>query len=44
MASPYAYTAWFIPAYIALPVFLVLGMIPVVRKLLQQAWFRGLFK
>ena len=44
MASPYAYTAWFIPAYIALPVFLILGMIPIVRKLLQQAWFRGLFK
>lgn len=44
MASPYAYAAWLIPAYLATTLFVVLGIIPIARKLLQQSWFRGIFK
>lgn len=44
MASLYAYAAWLIPVYFAATLFLVLGAIPIARKLVQQSWFRALFK
>lgn len=33
MASPYAYTAWYTPLYIAIPVFIAFGIVFVINRL-----------